>query len=220
MKVLGMGLALGVVFWGGGGWGAEVPRALVEKFRQVRALTADFREEKHMAILVAPIVRAGTISYLSPGQLAQQVTEPSPSRLVLAGNVLTMIDGQQRHVIDINQQPAVGLLVRLLLGVLAGDVASLQRHARITFTALPAARGVGSPRSATAQKSWSLDLDPQDPLLIKLIKKMRLSGRDAVIDELTIVDANGDETVTRFSNVKFPAGFSAQERAARFGVTP
>jgi hypothetical protein len=200
-----------------------LPGALVEKFRRVRALTADFREEKRLAILVTPIVRAGTIAYEAPDRLAQDVTSPAPSRLVLAGNVLTMIDGQERHVLDIDQQPAVGLLVRLLLGVLAGDVAGLERHARLNFRALPAA--AASQRSSAAKRArpatgeaWALDLDPADPLLTKLIKSMSVSGHDAVIDVLTIVDGNGDQTVTRFSNVQFPAAFTAQERAARFGV--
>jgi outer membrane lipoprotein-sorting protein len=195
----------------------------VEKFRAVRALTADFREEKRMAILVAPIVRAGTIAYQAPGRLAMDTSQPAPSRLVLAENVLTMIDGQQRHTIDIDKQPAVGLLVRLLLGVLAGDVASLQQHARMAFRALPAAAAAGhgrKGRASTPAGGWTLDLDPQDPLLAKLVKSLSVAGHDAVIDVLTLVDGNGDRTVTTFSNVKFLPGLSPQERAARFGTTP
>lgn len=186
----------------------SLPPALVHQLRKIRALSANFREEKRMAILVAPIVREGILHYEAPGRLAQQVTKPSPSRLVLSGNQLTMSDGEQRQVIDIDQQPAVGLLVRLLLGVLAGDVASLQRHARLTFT--PPTRSSG----------WTLALQPQDPLLEKLIRHMQLTGHDAVIDVLTITDTGGDVTVTRFSNVKFAPGFTAQERAVRFGASP
>jgi outer membrane lipoprotein-sorting protein len=198
-----------------------IPAALVEKFRAIRALTADFREEKRMAILVAPIVRAGTIVYQAPGRLAMDTSQPAPSRLVLADNVLTMIDGQQRHTIDIDKQPAVGLLVRLLLGVLAGDVASLQRHARMAFRALPPAAGHGRKgRGSAGGGAWTLDLDPQDPLLAKLVKSLSVAGHDAVIDVLTLVDGNGDRTVTRFSNVKFLPGLSPQERAARFGTAP
>jgi hypothetical protein len=218
----GMALALGGEVRGGQG---GVPRELVEKFRKVRGLTAEFREEKKMAILVAPMVRAGTIAYEAPGRLAQAVTSPNPSRLVLAGNVLTMVDGGQRHVLDIDKQPAVGLLVRLLLGVLAGDVAALERHAHVVYKALPApsrstrANRATAPATATTP-GWSLDLTPRDPLLAKLIKSMSLTGRDAVIDVLTVVDANGDQTVTKFSNVKFLSGFTPPERAARFGVAP
>jgi outer membrane lipoprotein-sorting protein len=198
-----------------------VPPALIDKLRKIRALTADFREEKRMAILVTPMVRVGKISYEAPDRLAQEVTEPSPSRLVLAANVLTMIDGKERHVLDIDQQPAVGLLVRLFLGVLAGDVAALGQHAKLTFRAPAASGNSAHPKHAShaaAGDAWNLDLDPTDPLLAKLIKSMSVSGHDAIIDVLTLVDGNGDQTVTKFSNVRFPAAFTAQERAARFGV--
>jgi hypothetical protein len=223
------GLALGVAIWGvaaGANAGeADVPRAVVEKFRAIKALTADFHEEKRMAILEAPIVRSGTIAYESPGRLAMDVTQPSPSRLVLDRNVLTMTDGQQRHVIDIDKQPAVGLLVRLLLGVLAGDVDGLKRHATVAFrTGSPAERskskGKKTDRAGTATEPWSMDLDPQDPLLAKLIKHMSVAGHDAIIDVLTIVDGNGDRTVTRFANVKLLDGFSPADRATRFGAHP
>jgi hypothetical protein len=222
------GLALGVAIWGvaaGANAGeADVPRAVVEKFRAIKALTADFREEKRMAILEAPIVRGGTIAYESPGRLAMDVTQPSPSRLVLDRNVLTMTDGQQRHVIDIDKEPAVGLLVRLLLGVLAGDVDGLKRHAKVAFrTVSPDNRGKSKGkhnRAGAATEPWSMDLDPQDPLLAKLIKHMSVSGHDAIIDVLTIVDGNGDRTVTRFANVKLLDGFSPSDRATRFGAHP
>jgi outer membrane lipoprotein-sorting protein len=182
-----------------------LPAPLVQKFRKIRALTADFREEKKMAILVAPLVRSGTLAYEAPDHLAQEVSKPTPSRLVLQGNRLTVGEGDGKTVttIDIEKQPAVGLLVRLLLGVLSGDDSTLSRHTRIAF------RG--------KDEAWSLDLDPVDPLLQKLIKSMHISGRGAIIDLLTVVDRSGDETVTRFSNVKLLPGFSPQERAARFG---
>jgi hypothetical protein len=216
------GLVLGVAIWGAvagaqaGETEGALPGRLVEKFRAIKALTADFHEEKRMAILEAPIARSGTIAYESPGRLAMDVTKPSPSRLLLDRNVLTMIDGPQRHVIDIDKQPAVGLLVRLLLGVLAGDVDGLKRHARVAFHAGPRAKGQRDhARAATA--SWSLDLDPQDPLLAKLIKSMSVAGHEAIIDVLTVVDGNGDRTVTTFTNVKLLDGFSPADRAARFG---
>ena len=224
------GLVLGVALWAGAaranaGEAAGLPPGrLIEKFRAIKALTADFREEKRMAILEAPIARAGTIAYESPGRLAMDVTQPGPSRLLLDRNVLTMIDGPQRHVIDIDKQPAVGLLVRLLLGVLAGDVDGLKRHARVAFRGLPrgkSQRGAGqAARSGTAMESWSMDLDPQDPVLTKLIKSMSVTGHDAIIDVLTVVDGNGDRTVTTFSNVKVLDGFSPADRATRFGAHP
>jgi outer membrane lipoprotein-sorting protein len=186
-----------------------LPPALVQKFRAIRALTADFREEKKMAILVAPLVRTGTLAYEAPDHLAQQTRQPSPSRMVLQGKRLTISEGEGKPatVIDIDKQAAVGLLVRLLLGVLAGDVSTLQQHARIAFRTLPNSKG----------EAWSLDLDPVDPLLQKLITSMRVTGRGAIIDVLTVIDRSGDQTVTRFSSVKLLPGFSAQERAARFG---
>jgi outer membrane lipoprotein-sorting protein len=195
--------------------GTTLPPALVTQLRQIKALTADFQEEKRLAILVTPIVRTGQIAYEAPGRLAQEVKQPSPARLVLDGKMLSMTDGNDRHVIDIDQQPAVGLLVRLLLGVLAGDVQGLARHARIAFTS--SKKGKSAPKAASG---WTLDLDPTDPLLAKLIKSMSVSGHDAVVDLLTVVDANGDRTVTRFSNVKFLPAFTPQERAARFGIAP
>jgi hypothetical protein len=190
----------------------SLPPALVEKFRRIRALTADFREEKRMAILVAPLVRTGTLSYEAPDHLAQVVAHPTPSRVVLAGKRLTIGEGAGKPatVIDIEQQPAVGMLVRLLLGVLAGDVSTLQAHTRIAFQA---AAGKGAKSDA-----WSLELVPVDPLLLKLVQNLRVKGRGAIVDELVVLDRSGDQTVTRFSNVKLlPGGFTAKERAARFG---
>jgi outer membrane lipoprotein-sorting protein len=185
---------------------ATLPPALVEKLRQIRALTADFREEKKMAILVTPIVRTGTLAYEAPGRLAQQVATPAPARLVLDGKVLSMSEGQGKPTtrLDIEAQPAVGLLVRLLLGVLAGDVATLGQHTKLSY------RDLG-------KDAWSIDLLPKDPLLEKLIKSMHVSGRGAIIDVLRVVDRSGDETTTRFSNAKLLPGFTADERARRFG---
>ena len=185
-----------------------VPAELLQSFRKVAALRAQFREEKRMALLAAPLTRTGTLYYEAPGRLAQHVATPAPSRLLIDGKRLETLDASGRSSVDLAQHPAVGALLGLILNLLGGDGSALGREATIQF--------VTSPKD----RRWTLELLPKTDLLRKLLRKMTCVGRGTTLETLTVLDASGDETVTRFSKVEFLPRFPPEERTRAFSRGP
>jgi len=86
--------------------------------------------------------------------------------------------------------------------VLAGDVSSLQKFFKVT-------------EGGTAQ-AWTWDLEPLDPVVARVIKRLHLQGSKNV-DSVDYFEANGDSTHIVFSGVRPVAGSLEAWSGAAFG---
>jgi hypothetical protein len=181
--------------------------ALLTRFRAMPGLYAHYREEKHIALLAAPLVGEGTVHYAPPRRIARHAHTPAPSSVVFDGALLRFGDAHGEQRIDVGANPVVRAFIETFLDVLAGDRASLERTFVVSFHA-----GEDGER-------WDLSLVPRDASLASVLREVRLAGQGTVVSEMHILEATGDEGVTTFSDVDTAHRYSIGEAARIFRVS-
>ena len=181
---------------------------LVRGFAAIPGLSARFREDKQISLLQVPLVSEGVLYFAPPGRIARHVERPAPSTLLLRDGELTMGTAGDQHTLDLAAQPALRSFVDAFRLVLAGDLVRLRELYAIEF------RTIGDgPR-------WQIQLRPREERLAGVIRSIEVLGHDSVLLELRVVEVDGDESVTRFTDVDRNRRFSAAELEALFRIPP
>jgi outer membrane lipoprotein-sorting protein len=161
-------------------WGvAQLMRAL----RQVKAASGTFTERKTLHMLSAPLVSSGTLNYVAPDRMSKMTLSPRPERLVLDGDRVTMKTGPdgETHTFSVTEYPQIGGLVEGIRATLAGDLSALDRYYTVQLTG--------------SASDWQLRLLPRDPDLEKLVKLVRIQGREDRILTVETDESDGDRSV-------------------------
>jgi hypothetical protein len=215
MKRLALCLVLGLACVLGSGPSfdahAQAPQAkpltletLLAGFAAMPGLQAEFREEKHMALLAEPLINEGSLHFAS-GKLARHVTSPVASRVLIADGLLEFGDGSGKETIDLDANPVVRLFVDSFVHIFAGDRAALDQLYAIQF-------------SPVEDGQWLLVLRPRMSPIDKVIDRVIVEGKQLAITKMRIIEIGGDETVTVFSKVDTAKKYSARELADVFKV--
>ena len=125
---------------------------LLARFAKSPGIFARFREEKHIAMLQAPLVNEGTIHFAPPGRLARHTTRPIASTLLIADNHVQFSDGTNGDSVNLGTNPVARAFVESFVMLLAGDRPGLERYFSLRFS--PAAAGGGH------RDGWRLSLTP------------------------------------------------------------
>jgi len=182
---------------------------LLARFAKSPGIFARFREEKHIAMLQAPLVNEGTIHFAPPGRLARHTTRPIASSLLIADNHVQFSDGTTGDSVDLGTNPVARAFVESFVMLLAGDRAGLERYFSLRFS--PGGGGHGN--------GWRLSLTPRTSPMNKVIKEMSLAGEGLVVRNLEVRESNGDWTRTTFTEVDVDHRYSPAEQAQVFRVT-
>jgi hypothetical protein len=174
---------------------------LLAGFAAMPGITARFREERHLALLAAPLVSHGEIAFSPPDRLRRQVTDPVESLMLVRDGEMVLRDPHGSRAIDLSSQPMVQIFVDGITLLLAGDLDGLLAHYRMRFEPGDAERGTG----------WSLQLEPRVSPLDEVIASISFGGRGQELESLVVIETSGDETRTRFSEVDGGRHFSKQE---------
>lgn len=181
-------------------------RQLLQQFHALDGLSAEFREEKRVALLVVPLVSEGAIYFARPGTLARHTTRPSSSTIVVDSGQIAMRSGQQVQRLSVSTHPAIGPLVNALLYLFSGDEAALRKSLASTF------------EPETEKEPWRLELRPRDPAAAKLVSLLVLRGRGLKVHTLYLKEGSGDESTTTFSNHRIPRSYSSGERRTLLSI--
>lgn len=161
---------------------------LLAKFRAMPGLEARFHEEKHIALLAAPLESDGVLRFAPPAHLLRRVTSPSPSTLLVDGDTLRIREGDETRSLDLSASPPVRAFVESFRALLAGDRAALEAHFRLRFEP-----GEG--------EAWRLTMRPRDRSLARAVERIAVEGRGVVLERLVVSEASGDRSVTTFRAV-------------------
>jgi hypothetical protein len=161
---------------------------LLAQWKRAPGLYARFREEKHLAMLDAPLVTEGAIYFSPPLRLARRTEGPAAATLLIDGNQLQFGDGSGHQSVDLGTNPVARLFVDGFVKLLAGDRAGLERIFKVQLAARPGG-------------AWRLTLTPRVAPMDKVIKELSLSGAGLVLAEMELRKTNGDWTRTAFSAV-------------------
>ncbi len=184
--------------------------SVLTRFRAAPGLFARYREEKRIALLAEPLVSEGTVHYAPPQRIARHARTPTPSSVVFDGKTLRFGDGTGEQQIDVRTAPVARAFIESFLGVLAGDGAQLERTFVVDFRAGDAAH---------PGERWELSLVPRAPALLAILSEVRFAGDGAIVLQMRIREASGDEGVTTFFDVDAAHRYSAAEEARVFRVS-
>jgi outer membrane lipoprotein-sorting protein len=201
-RALGLALAL----LAGAGAAAAEPaapataptlEALMAGMAETPGVEARFLERKEIALLSEPLETRGTLVFLPPDRLARVTTEPSPTRLVIAGESFSFRDAAGGEAVDLSANPLAREFVDNFIVLFNGDLARLRERYE------PELRSDGA--------SWSLALRPRHRPLSDLIERITLEGAGRTLRGMEMLERDGDRTTTLFEDVVVDRRFTPEE---------
>jgi hypothetical protein len=153
---------------------------LMQAFAKTRSAEARFTERKTMSILKKPLDSSGVLRYTAPDRLEKHTLQPADEVLLVERDQITLERAGRKRVLALGDYPVLRALVESMRGTLAGDAATLTRFYE--------ARLDGS------EARWVLTLVPREPRMSELVATIRLTGRNARIEEIDIFETGGDRT--------------------------
>lgn len=176
--------------------------ALLGHFAASPGLRAAVEEEKHISLLREPLVSHGTIAFVPPGLLVRVIDEPVSSLLVIDADGLRYEADGQQGALEIRAHPMLRALVDGMRHLFAGDADALRSAFEITWAV-----------DAEDPMAWRLDLRPRDEATRDRVSRLEIRGRGWSLGTLRVVEAAGDETLMRFSDVEMHHVFDEAEIA-------
>lgn len=177
--------------------------ALMARLGAMPGVYARFTEEKTIGLLAKPLVNHGTLHYMPPGKLLRTVDAPYHSQVLLLGDAIHLREGTRSERIDLSTQPAARSFVGSFRSLLAGDRAALAEHFELAL-------------EQGADDTWTLELRPLTQGMVRIVTKMRISGRGEIVTRLVIEEASGDVSDTRFFEVDPRRQYAADEAERLF----
>jgi len=164
------------------------PAELMQAFAAVPEAQTRFTEVRRSDVLRAPLELKGTLHYQRPDRLERHVLSPYQEFTRIDGDRVTVENparGEPRRY-SLAALPAALALVESLRATLAGDLAALERHYRVSLEG--------------SREAWTLSLAPRAPALAGAISGIRLAGAAARLARMEIEETTGDRITTVFGD--------------------
>lgn len=149
-----------------------------------------FRETRNSAFIVTDLVTTGSIEYRQPDYIEKNTISPIVEKIVINGDYVS-IEKAARHKAgegvtqvqkySIQSHPVLATSVASLRAMLGGNLARIRKDFEIEL------EGSGA--------DWRLNLIPSNPEILKHFDRITLHGRDARIQKVVSVQANGDQSM-------------------------
>jgi hypothetical protein len=140
-----------------------------------------FTEVQYLAVLERPLESSGELLYEAPDRLEKRTLSPRPETLVLAHGLLSATRNGRTRTLELAAHPQLAPLIEGLRATLAGDRAALERAFSVRLDG-DAAR-------------WLLHLAPRDPAAARLVKEVLISGAQAQLRTVEILQPDGDRSL-------------------------
>jgi outer membrane lipoprotein-sorting protein len=178
--------------------------SLMAGMAETPGVEARFLETKEIALLSEPIETRGMLAFVPPDRLLRTTTEPSHSRLVIAGERFSFSDAAGGDAVDLSSNPLAREFVDNFIVLFNGDLAALRRRYE--------------PELTSDAGGWRLALRPRHRPLSDLIERITLTGRGRTLLRMEMLERDGDRTTTRFEDVQVDRRFTPAEVERLFAV--
>lgn len=169
------------------GW-ADSLDGIKQTAKDIRSIQADFVQEKHMKILVKPLISEGILYFRYPQSLRWEYTHPIQSLLVMHNEDIKRYVMSSEGMIEDGSAALQGMQVFLqeIISWIQGD-----------FEKNP-------DFSAELQPGGIILLTPKDPAMMNFIEKivLKLTDTPGIIESTTIYESPTTYTLIRFNNTK------------------
>ena len=165
-------------------------------------LRGSFEQSKKIRVIKKPLRSEGDFALLKDKGVLWRTLTPMTSVLRVSRDDISEIkDGKATILISMKDQPALGIIGKVLFAVFSADVDELKRHFKFTHVARPNQDG-----------HWEASLRPRDSMVRKSVELIKLEG-GRTLESLTLDEVNGDSTLIRFKNVDENKSLSKEEAA-------
>ena len=169
------------------GW-ADNLEEIKQKAKDIRSIQADFVQEKHMKILVKPLVSEGKFYFSYPQSLRWEYTQPIQSLLVMHNENIKRYVMSSEGMIEDDGAVLQGMQVFLqeIISWIQGDFLK-----NPDFT-------------AELQPGGIIVLAPKDPAMSNFIEKivLKLTKTPGIIASVAIYETPTTYTLIKFNNTK------------------
>ena len=164
--------------------------ALTTLLGRNRSGDATFTESRRIEMLDRTLASSGRLSFRAPDIFVRETLSPRREKLAVSGNTLTMSFGERSRTMQLDASPEAAVIVEAIRGTLTGNRESLERLFESTVSG--------------SAGQWSLDLVPRDLRLRGQVASVRVAGRDALVNEVAVLLADGDKSVMTISPLAAP----------------
>lgn len=175
---------------------------LMHRMATTTGVRASFHETKELALLEAPLESDGKLYFVPPGRMARITTRPGASTLVIDGPKMTFRDETGATDVDLSASRVARTIVENFVVLFNGDLPSLRERYEVAYSA-------DGPR-------WRMQLLPKGAPLSQFVGEVSLRGDGPALEEMVIVEREGDRTVTRFRDMETGVRFGPEELAKLF----
>jgi hypothetical protein len=154
---------------------------LMRMLALVKAGEATFVETRSVAMLDHTLHSSGRLSFEAPDTFVRETLTPRRERIAVVGNLVTMSLGTRTRTVPLDSVPEAAVIMEAIRGTLTGNREAIERNFSATVSGTP--------------QRWTLVLTPNEPRLRAFVVSVRLSGRQALVHEVTVAMADGDRSV-------------------------
>jgi outer membrane lipoprotein-sorting protein len=154
---------------------------LLEQFTRTSSADARFREVKQLALLEAPLVVEGTLSYRAPDYLRKEVQQPEHSLFEISGDSLRIETSKEQRTLSLDSHPLIRTFAESYRAILSGNGATLEQHFETEL--------------AGTLEDWTLRLLPRDKQARGYIAAIIIRGSSGQIHSTETLEASGDTTL-------------------------
>lgn len=161
---------------------------LAQRSQEIQSLEGTFAQQKTIAVLPVPLSSNGRFSFEQGKEVVWETLMPVQSRLTLTPKGISFAGakGEQKTSAQA-QQAGAEIVAKIFMGVIAGELDSLQDYFTLRAT------------GTTAE--WQIHLVPRSGNLSAYIANIELRGGEYT-EHLDIAEANGDKTYIVFTTDK------------------
>ena len=161
---------------------------LMHLLSQVTSGQATFVERRSVAMLDKPLESSGRLSFDAPDTFVRETLKPRQERLAVVGNELTMSQGSRTRTVTLDSVPQAAVIIEAVRGTLTGNREAIERRFIATV--------------AGSSQQWTLELVPREARLHDLVASIQVSGRQALLHEVSVRMADGDQSVMTIESVQ------------------
>jgi Outer membrane lipoprotein carrier protein LolA-like len=177
-------LACVLVFACAGAMAQETELAKVmQLLSQVKSSTVRFTETKHMAALREPLTLSGRLRYERGRVLERDIDAPYEESMIVEGQSVVVASPARSRIrsYSLRGVPAAWAFVEGLRATLGGDLDTLERYFRVTFSG--------------AVGAWKIELVPLDEEMARYVEAIVFRGSRADITSIRVGEASGDSSL-------------------------
>jgi len=168
----------------------EVLKRIVEASAAIESFSCDFRQVRELAILSEPDVSEGMMQYNRSGTIVWRYTSPSAYQVSFTKDAVLITRDGQIQSMSFSDNPYLGSLRELLLGIMGGGEFAPDGQFQVTVTQY--------------EPETVVSMVPVRRQLRRLFSEIVISfsARDHLVSQVALKDADGGSTTISFTNQK------------------